>query len=211
MVSTLKRILVGSPLSTSEESHQRLGRPTALAVFASDAISSTAYATEEILLVLVPVAALAALHDLVPIAIVVMALLTVVIFSYRQTIFAYPNGGGSYVVSRENLGVTPSQVAGASLLIDYVLTVAVSISAGMAAITSAFPGLAPHRVRAVPRVHRDDDDGQPPRPEGVRPAVRRADVRLHRVARPPGRRRSRPRLLLRSRCARRRIRSDSPS
>lgn len=146
MYSALKRIVVGSPLASSEESHQRLGRPTALAVFASDAISSTAYATEEILLVLVPVAALAALNDLVPIALVVVALLTIVITSYRQTIYAYPNGGGSYVVSRENLGVTPSQVAGASLLIDYILTVAVSISAGTAAITSAFPGLAPYRV-----------------------------------------------------------------
>lgn len=146
MYSTLKRIVVGNPLASSEETHQRLGRPTALAVFASDAISSTAYATEEILLVLVPVAGLAALNDLVPLAIVVVALLAVVITSYRQTIYAYPNGGGSYVVSRENLGVTPSQVAGASLLIDYVLTVAVSISAGTAAITSAFPGLAPYRV-----------------------------------------------------------------
>jgi len=146
MFSMLKRIIVGSPLASSEESHQRLGRPTALAVFASDAISSTAYATEEILLVLVPVAGLAALADLVPIALVVVALLAIVIVSYRQTIYAYPNGGGSYVVSRENLGVTPSQVAGASLLIDYILTVAVSISAGTAAITSAFPGLAPHRV-----------------------------------------------------------------
>ena len=146
MYSSIKRLVVGSPLATSEEQHQRLGRPTALAVFASDAISSTAYATEEILLVLVPVAAMAALNDLVPIAIVVVALLAVVITSYRQTIYAYPNGGGSYVVSRENLGVTPSQVAGASLLIDYVLTVAVSISAGTAAITSAFPGLRPFRV-----------------------------------------------------------------
>ena len=146
MFSALKRLVVGSPLASSEESHQRLGRPTALAVFASDAISSTAYATEEILLVLVPVAGLAALHDLVPIALVVVALLTIVITSYRQTIYAYPNGGGSYVVSRENLGVTPSQVAGASLLIDYVLTVAVSISAGTAAIISAFPSLDPYRV-----------------------------------------------------------------
>jgi amino acid transporter len=146
MYSAIKRLLVGSPLATSEERHQRLGRPTALAVFASDAISSTAYATEEILLVLVPVAALAALNDLVPIAIVVVILLVIVITSYRQTIYAYPNGGGSYVVSRENLGETPAQVAGASLLIDYILTVAVSISAGTAAITSAFRDLAPYRV-----------------------------------------------------------------
>ncbi len=146
MYAAVKRLVVGSPLATSEESHQRLGRPTALAVFASDAISSTAYATEEILLVLVPVAGLMALNDLVPIAIVVVALLAIVITSYRQTIYAYPNGGGSYVVSRENLGTTPAQVAGASLLIDYILTVAVSISAGTAAIISAFQSLAPYRV-----------------------------------------------------------------
>jgi amino acid transporter len=145
-MSTLKRFVVGQPLATSEEQHQRLGRPTALAVFASDAISSTAYASEEILLVLVPLAGLAALADLIPISIIVVVLLTIVITSYRQTIYAYPNGGGSYVVSRENLGETPSLVAGASLLVDYILTVAVSISAGVAAITSAFPSLRPERV-----------------------------------------------------------------
>ncbi len=145
-MSVLKRLVVGQPLATSEEQHQRLGRPTALAVFASDAISSTAYATEEILLVLVPLAGLAALSDLMPISFIVIALLTVVVTSYRQTIYAYPGGGGSYLVSRENLGETPSLVAGASLLVDYVLTVAVSMSAGVAAITSAFPSLRPERV-----------------------------------------------------------------
>ncbi|MGI9121144.1 MAG: APC family permease [Acidimicrobiales bacterium] len=146
MRSTFKRLLVGPPLATSEESHQRLGKLVALAVFASDAISSTAYATEEILLVLVPLTALTALEYLIPIAVVVVVLLAIVITSYRQTIFAYPSGGGSYVVSRDNLGVTPSLVAGASLMVDYVLTVAVSVSAGVAAITSAFPGLREHRV-----------------------------------------------------------------
>ncbi len=146
MYSMGKRLLVGAPLATAEEQHTRLGRPTALAVFASDAISSTAYATEEILLVLMPVAGLAALDYLVPISVVVAVLLTIVVFSYRQTIHAYPSGGGSYVVSRENLGVSPSLVAGASLLVDYVLTVAVSVSAGIAAITSAFPDLHDQRV-----------------------------------------------------------------
>jgi amino acid transporter len=139
--ATLKRVLVGKPLATADEGHQRLPKVIALAVFASDAISSTAYATEEILHVLVPVAAMDGLEYLTPIAIVVMALLAIVIISYRQTISAYPTGGGTYVVSRENLGVTPSLVAGASVLTDYVLTVAVSVSAGVAAITSAFPGL----------------------------------------------------------------------
>jgi amino acid transporter len=146
MYSALKRLVVGPPIATTEEAHTRLGRPTALSVFASDAISSTAYATEEILLVLVPVVGMVALDDLVPISIVVAILLLLVITSYRQTIYAYPSGGGSYVVSRENLGVNPSLVAGASLLVDYVLTVAVSISAGVAAITSAFEPLRPYRV-----------------------------------------------------------------
>jgi amino acid transporter len=147
MNSRFKRRLVGSPLATEDEQHQRLGIPTALAVFASDAISSTAYASQEILLVLIPVAGLAiALDQLIPISIIVMVLLVLVITSYRQTIFAYPGGGGSYVVSRENLGETPALVAGASLLVDYILTVAVSVSAGVAAITSAFPALRPERV-----------------------------------------------------------------
>ncbi len=146
MYSTLKRIFVGRPIPSTDEHHQRLSKVIALAVFASDAISSTAYATEEILLVLVPVAAMAALEDLVPIAIVVVILLAIVTTSYRQTLFAYPSGGGSYIVSRENLGETPSLVAGASLLVDYVLTVAVSVSAGVAAITSAFPSLQDLRV-----------------------------------------------------------------
>lgn len=146
VIGAVKRLFVGTPIATSEEQHQRLGKPTALAVFASDAISSTAYATEEILLVLVPVAGMAALGELTPISLVVMLLLVLVISSYRQTIYAYPNGGGSYVVSRENLGENPSLVAGASLLVDYILTVAVSISAGTAAIVSAFPELLDYRV-----------------------------------------------------------------
>jgi amino acid transporter len=147
MISRFKRGIVGSPLATEDEQHQRLGIPTALAVFASDAISSTAYASQEILLVLIPVAGLSiALDQLIPISIIVMVLLVLVITSYRQTIFAYPGGGGSYVVSRENLGETAALVAGASLLVDYILTVAVSVSAGVAAITSAFPALRPERV-----------------------------------------------------------------
>jgi amino acid transporter len=146
MYAAVKRLIVGPPIASTEEAHTRLGRPTALTVFASDAISSTAYATEEILLVLVPVIGMAALNSLVPISLVVAGLLTIVITSYRQTIYAYPSGGGSYVVSRENLGVTPSLIAGASLLVDYILTVAVSVSAGIAAITSAFPALRPYRV-----------------------------------------------------------------
>jgi amino acid transporter len=146
VASILKRVLVGRPLASADEHQTRLVKIVALAVFASDAISSTAYATEEILHVLVPVAGPDALEYLVPLSLIVMGLLAVVAFSYRQTIFAYPSGGGSYVVSKDNLGEKPALIAGSSLLVDYVLTVAVSISAGVAAITSASEGLRPYRV-----------------------------------------------------------------
>jgi amino acid transporter len=138
-LDTVKRILVGRPLSSAEQEHQRIPKTIALAVFSSDAISSTAYATEAILFVLVAGGAglNAALNQLIPIAVAVAILLAIVATSYRQTIFAYPNGGGSYVVTRENFRTeNPSLVAGASLLVDYILTVAVSISAGVAAIIS---------------------------------------------------------------------------
>jgi amino acid transporter len=145
---SVKRILVGRPLATHEEEHQRLPKRIALPVFASDAISSTAYATDEILVVLLAQAGIgaAAWHYLTPLALVVCVLLTIVVLSYRQTIHAYPNGGGSYIVSRENLGTIPSLVAGASLLVDYILTVAVSIAAGVLAITSAVPSWSAYRV-----------------------------------------------------------------
>jgi amino acid transporter len=150
VLDTLKRLLVGRPLATSEQEHQRISKIVALAVFSSDAISSTAYATEEILFVIAvaPSSLALGLSKLVPIAVMVAILLAIVATSYRQTIFAYPSGGGSYIVSRENLGETPSLVAGASLLVDYILTVAVSISAGVAAIISIpqFAGLEKHRV-----------------------------------------------------------------
>ena len=146
----LKRLLVGRPIPGSEEEHQRVSKPVALATFSSDAVSSTAYATEEILFVTaLGASSLAlALDVLVPIAFAVAILLAIVVTSYRQTVRTYPNGGGAYVVSRENLGEKPSLVAGASLLIDYTLTVAVSISAGVAAIVSipAFQDLQDNRV-----------------------------------------------------------------
>ncbi len=139
-------MVVGKPLASSEEGHTRLPKKIALPVFASDAISSTAYATQEILIILVPAAGLAAYKHLVPLSLVVCLLLAIVITSYRQTIRAYPGGGGTYIVSRENLGTNPSLVAGASILVDYVLTVAVSVTAGVAAIIAAFEGLEPYRV-----------------------------------------------------------------
>src|SRR3954463_14494969 len=134
----MKRLLVGRPIPTEEQEHQLLPKAIALATFSSDTISSTAYATEEILFVTaVGGSSLAlGLAHLIPISIVVAILLAIVVTSYRQTIYAYPSGGGSYIVSRENLGELPSLIAGASLLVDYILTVAVSISAGVAAIVS---------------------------------------------------------------------------
>ena len=140
-----KHVLVGAPLSSSRLSEEKLGKTKALAIFASDALSSTAYATEEILLILI-LAGAAALTFSIPISIAIAALLIIVATSYRQTIRAYPSGGGAYKVAMENLGVLPGLVAGASLVVDYTLTVAVSTAAGVAAITSAIPELHDERV-----------------------------------------------------------------
>ena len=138
-MSWLKRFLIGSPISSEDEAHQRLRKLVALPVFASDAISSTAYATDEILVVLLLQASVgaAAFKPLIPIAIVVCVLMIIVVMSYRQTIHAYPSGGGAYIVSRENLGAIPSLIAGSSLLVDYILTVAVSVAGGVLAIRTA--------------------------------------------------------------------------
>ena len=145
MPFSLKRIFLGSPLRTAELHEQRLSKKAALAVFASDPLSSTAYATEEVLLALATVGA-AFFYLSLPVAICIVALLAIVATSYSQTIHAYPSGGGAYIVAKENLGVTPGLVAAAALLIDYVLTVSVSVAAGIAAVTSAFPSLFSHRV-----------------------------------------------------------------
>jgi amino acid transporter len=126
--------------------HERLGKPTALAVFASDNLSSSAYATEEILRVLVPAVGVAAFALVVPITVAMLVVLAFLILSYRQTIKAYPSAGGAYIVTRDNFGLLPAQVAGVALLTDYVLTVAVSVAAGTAALTSAFPALLPFTV-----------------------------------------------------------------
>jgi amino acid transporter len=137
--------LIGRPLPTADAQHQTIGKGVGLAVFASDALSSTAYATQEILIILAAAGSMA-LGYAFPIALAIVALLLVVVFSYEQTIHAYPSGGGAYVVSRENLGELPAQTAGAALLTDYILTVAVSISAGVAQVISAFPNLYPYRI-----------------------------------------------------------------
>ena len=137
--------LTGKPLATDEAPHQTISKKVGLAVFASDALSSTAYATDEILIVLAAAGATAYAFSL-PIAIAIMILLVIVTVSYEQTIHAYPGGGGAYIVARDNLGEGPAQTAGAALLTDYILTVAVSISSGVAQITSAFPDLLPYKV-----------------------------------------------------------------
>ena len=144
-LSYVKRVLIGPPLPTHRLAHERLNKIQGLAVFSSDALSSSAYGPEEILLALM-VAGPAALGFAFPVAVAITVVLTLVAFSYFQTVHAYPSGGGAYIVAHSNLGVLPGLVAAAALLTDYVLTVAVSVSAGIAAITSAFPELFAHRV-----------------------------------------------------------------
>ena len=129
---------------------------------------------------LVPVAGMAALDYLVPISLVVIALLAIVTASYRQTLYAYPSGGGSYIVSRENLGTGTSLVAAAALMVDYTLTVSVSIAAGVAAVTSAIAPLRGHEVALCAGAARTDRGREPPRRPGVGPTVRAADLHLHR-------------------------------
>src|SRR5689334_180503 len=140
-----KQVLFGRPLASDRLEHERLSKKTGLAVLSSDNISSVAYATEQTLIVLA-VLGTAALSYVVPISAVIVGLVVLVALSYRQAIFAYPQGGGSYTVAKDNLGTTYGLIAAASLLTDYILTVSVSISSGIAAITSAYPSLIPHAV-----------------------------------------------------------------
>jgi amino acid transporter len=145
LLSSIKRLLIGRPLKSTALGDQKLNILKALAILSSDALSSVAYGTEQILIVLATISVLAFWYS-VPIAIGVLFLLAALIVSYRQIIYSYPQGGGAYLVSKENLGETAGLIAGGSLLVDYILTVAVSISAGTDAITSAFPALHPHTV-----------------------------------------------------------------
>ena len=178
-LSQLKRALVGAPIPSHLAHHERLSRVTGLAVLSSDALSSVAYATEEILRVLL-VGGVAALSLVTPIGIIIAVMLAIVVFSYRQTIYAYPSGGGAYIVAKENLGTMPGLIAAASLLIDYVLTVAVSMAAGVAALTSAFPHWVPYRVEIGAGVRGADHGRQPARDTRVRSDLRGAHVLLHR-------------------------------
>jgi len=143
---SLEHYLIGRPLSTADAPHQTIGKKVGLAVFASDALSSTAYATQEILGVLAVVSGGMAVGYVFPVSLAIVALLIIVTISYEQTIHAYPGGGGAYIVARDNLGEGPAQTAGAALLTDYILTVAVSVSSGVAQIVSAYPVLYTYRV-----------------------------------------------------------------
>jgi amino acid transporter len=145
VLGRVKHVLVGSPIPTAREAHERLTKAKALAVFSSDALSSVAYATEEIMKVLI-LAGVGLLSLSLPISMVIVLLLTIVVISYRQTIKAYPSGGGSYIVASDNLGMLPGLTAAGALLIDYVLTVSVSIAAGVAALTSLVPEWLPYTV-----------------------------------------------------------------
>src|SRR5512139_1116068 len=142
---TVSSWFIGRPLSTADAPHQTIGKAVGLAVFASDALSSTAYATQEILVILAAAGTIA-FGLVVPISIAIVILLAIVTISYEQTIHAYADGGGAYIVARDNLGELPALIAGASLLTDYILTVSVSIASGVAQITSAFPVLYGYRV-----------------------------------------------------------------
>ncbi len=142
----MKRRILGPALTTDQLEHERLGIPTAVAVFSSDCISSSAYATEEILLVLIKSVGLFAFSLLVPISIAILVVLFFLIMSYRETIKEYPTAGGAYMVTRDNFGLLPAQVAGVSLLTDYILTVSVSVAAGSAALVSLVPRLGPYTV-----------------------------------------------------------------
>ena len=145
ILTTLKKLLIGRPLKSNVLGEQKLNKKKALAILSSDALSSVAYGPEQILIVLITVSATAFWYS-IPIAIGVLFLLTALILSYRQIIFSYPHGGGAYIVSKQNLGVNPGLLAGGSLLVDYILTVAVSVTAGTDAITSAFPSLHGYNV-----------------------------------------------------------------
>ena len=142
----IKKRLLGPPLVSEQLRTERLGKPTALAVLSSDVLSSSAYATEQILRVLVVAVGVAAFSLTVPVTLAILVVLAFVTLSYREVIWAYPKAGGAYVVSRENFGPNIAQIAGVSLLIDYTLTVAVSMAAGVSALTSAVPSLTPYTV-----------------------------------------------------------------
>src|SRR5512144_1836371 len=141
----LSHLLIGRPLQTADAPHETIGKAVGLAVFASDALSSTAYATQEMLVILAAAGSIA-FGYVFPISIVIVGLLAIVVLSYEQIIHAYPDGGGAYIVAYDNLGQFPALVAAAALLTDYILTVSVSVSSGVAQIVSAYPQWFDYRV-----------------------------------------------------------------
>src|SRR6516162_5207771 len=141
MVNSVKRILIGKPLKNEQIHGEKFSVKWGLPILASDAISSVAYAGEEMLLVMIPVIGLLSYHYVISIAAAIIGLMILLVLSYRQTIESYPNGGGAYIVAKDNLGVFAGVAAGSSLSIDYILTVAVSVSSGVQQLTSAFMSL----------------------------------------------------------------------
>ncbi|MGH7734695.1 MAG: amino acid permease, partial [Gemmatimonadales bacterium] len=183
----LKNALLGPPLATERQATERLGKPTALAVLSSDVISSSAYATEELLVPLVPVIGVAAYSLVVPVTLAVLAVLVVVTLSYLEVVKVYTKAGGAYVVARENFGLNIAQIAAVALLIDYTLTVAVSVAAGVAALTSVFPGLFRRNAGDRRRARRPDRLRQPARRARVGTDLRGPDLLLHRQHGDPAR------------------------
>ena len=175
----LKRVVLGRALRSDRQSEQELPKRLALPIFASDPLSSVAYATQEVLVVLT-LGGLAYLYLTPYLAAGVVLLLTVVVLSYRQLVHAYPSGGGDYQVASENIGPRSGVVVASALLVDYVLTVAVSVSAGVDNIISAAEGLADHRIALARGLRRLPDRHEPARRQGERQAVRRPDLRLRR-------------------------------
>ena len=189
-----KRRFLGPPLVNQDLGEQRLSKPLALGVLSPDGISSSAYGTEEILIVLVPDVGMAAFSLLLPMTLVILFVMVLVLLSYREIVMVYIRPGGSYVVARENFGPRIAQVCAVALLIDYVVTVAVQIAAGTAAVASAFPGIGPYKVEICVGVVLLDVPRQPAGSQGGGPGLRRADLPVrgrghlddHRRADPPG-------------------------
>ena len=176
----MKRLVVGRPKSTGELEETLLPKRLALPIFASDALSSVAYATEAALVVLLA-ASVTGRSQLLPVSIAIAALLAIVIVSYQQTVRVYESSGGAYVVAKDNLGKLPSLVGAAALLTDYVLTVAVSVAAGVVALVSAVPELERPPARPFSGVHRRDHGREPPRRARVGNGVRDSHVCVHRL------------------------------
>ncbi len=188
-----KRRLLGPPLVNQDLGEQRLSKPLALGVLSPDGISSSAYGTEEILIALVPCVGLAAFTLILPMTLVILFVMVLVLLSYREIVMVYIRPGGSYVVARENFGPRIAQVCAVALLIDYVVTVAVQVAAGTAAVASAFPGDRPVQARDLRRRGPAHVPGEPAGHQGGGPGLRGADLPVRRLGHPDDHRRADPR------------------